>query len=90
MSKKFAVITALLLCSACDQMVDAQMQDIKKKVATDAVSQYEMAARQGDKIQKCVHAGMVAAAYLQAEDEANYGTWMSIQKADCAAAGVPQ
>lgn len=87
--KKFGALIALVLC-ACDQMVDAQMQDIEDKVATDAVSQYEIAARQGDPMQKCVQAGMAAAAFLQAEDEANYGIWKSTEKVDCAAAGLPQ
>ena len=88
--KKFGAFSALLLCSACDQMVDAQMQDIEDKVATDSVSQYEIAARQGDPMQKCVQAGMVAAAFLQAKDEANYGKWKNTQEVDCTAAGLPQ
>lgn len=47
------------------------MQDIENKVASDAVEQYRIAERQGDKMQICVQAGLVSAAYLQAKDEVN-------------------
>lgn len=47
------------------------MSDIENK-ATDAVTQYEIAKRQGDKMQICVQAGFVTAAFLQAKDEKNY------------------
>lgn len=62
---------------------------IENKVADDAVIQYNIAKRQGDKIQICVQAGLVAAAYLQAKDEANYNKWQSIKKTDCNNAGIP-
>lgn len=57
-------------------------------VASGAVDQYEIAKRGGDKVDRCVRAGIVAAAYLQAKDEANYATWKQTEKADCKAAGV--
>lgn len=90
MLKVIGALSALVLGSACDQLANAQMDKIEDSVAADAVSQYEIAARQGDPMQKCVQAGMVAAAFLQAKDEANYGTWKATEKADCAAAGLPQ
>lgn len=62
---------------------------IENKVADDAVDKYNIAKRQGDKIQICVQAGLVAAAYLQAKDESNYNKWQSIKKSDCRAAGIP-
>jgi len=37
----------------------------------------------------CVHAGLVAAAYLQAKDEENYREWKATEKTDCVAAGLP-
>lgn len=63
---------------------------IENKVADDAVEQYNIAKRQGDKMQICVQAGFVSAAYLQAKDENNYRKWKSIQKTDCRAAGLPE
>jgi hypothetical protein len=59
------------------------------KVADDVVKQYEITKRSGTKIDVCVHAGLVSAAYLQAKDEDRYRQWKQIEKADCAAAGMP-
>lgn len=59
-------------------------------IGKDAVEQYEMAKRGGDRMQVCVHAGFVTAAYLQAKDEANYQEWLKIKKNDCRAAGLPE
>ena len=84
----FLAIGAVSL-SGCDQMVDQQMDAINKKVAEDAVEQYEIAERQGDPMQICVQAGFVSAAYLQAKDESNYNYWKSIERMRCTAAGLP-
>jgi hypothetical protein len=67
-----------------------ELQRIEDQVAVDSVNQYNIAKRQGDPIQICVQAGMAAAAYLQAKDEANYRRWKAIEKADCEAAGLVQ
>lgn len=66
------------------------LQGIQDKVASDSVRQYEIASRSGNAIDVCVQAGMVAAAYLQAKDEANYQTWKRIESTDCARAGLPK
>lgn len=66
-----------------------QLDKIEATVAADMVDQYNIAKRGGDRMQICVQAGLVAAAYLQAKDEASYGTWQKTQKKDCDAAGVP-
>jgi|ERR1035437_219781 hypothetical protein len=73
-----------------DKQVQTSMQEIENKVASDAVEQYRIAERQGDKMQICVQAGFVSAAYLQAKDEANYRTWKETEKQTCAAAGLPR
>ena len=49
----------------------------KHGVAADAVDQYNIAVRQGDK--KCVQVGLVAAAYLQAKNESEYIDWKDIE-----------
>jgi hypothetical protein len=66
------------------------MDNINDQVSQDAISQYEIAERSGDPIQKCVHAGMVTAAFMQAKDETSYQSWLAKQKRDCEAAGIPQ
>ena len=79
---------AAMLCG-CDAIADQQMDDIYGQVVEDSVAQYEIAKRQGDPIQTCVQAGLVSAAYLQAQDESNYNTWKAIEQADCTRAGLP-
>jgi len=71
-------------------IVQNEQNNIERKVANDAVEQYNIAKRQGDRIQICVQAGFVSAAYLQAKDQENYNRWKSIEKSDCRAAGMPQ
>lgn len=69
-------------------MVDREMADIEQKVAKDSEEQYTIAKKGGSKIDACVHAGMVAAAWLQAKDEAQYNKWKQVEEADCKAAGA--
>jgi len=64
-------------------------QAIYNKVSSDAVAQYGIAKRNGAKMDICVHAGFVAAAFMQAKDEANYRQWKQTETVDCAAAGLP-
>lgn len=73
-----------------DDATAAQMNKINNQVTADQVAQYEMVKRAGDKMQTCVHAGMVEAAYIQAKDDANFQKWTAIKKTDCAAAGLPE
>jgi hypothetical protein len=90
MFKQTALIAVAVTLAGCDELAKSQMHSIENQVAQDAVNQYEIAAREGDPMQKCVQAGMVSAAYLQAEDESNYKLWKATEKADCAVAGVPR
>ena len=66
------------------------MDSAADQVAKNAVEQYEIAQRSGDKMQICVHAGFVSAAYMQAKNEASYQSWLAVERRDCKAAGVPQ
>ena len=65
------------------------MQKIENQVAADAVKQYEIAKKNGSAMDAYVHAGLVAAAYLQAKDEENYKKWKEIEKQEAARAGMP-
>ncbi|MDW2975118.1 MAG: zinc-ribbon domain-containing protein [Alphaproteobacteria bacterium] len=60
----------------------------KTQEIIDAEQEYELIAAEGDVIQTCVQAGIVAQAYLQAQDEAGYNQWKEIEMADCMAAGL--
>jgi hypothetical protein len=61
---------------------------LENKVASDAEAEYRIAKRNGTAMDACVHAGFVAAAYLQAKDETDYRQWKTIEASDCAAAGL--
>lgn len=94
----FLSVVLPLAVSGCDaaamqkeqqRRADAFLDDVHAKVASDAVVQYEIAKRNGTPIDRAVHAGIVAAAYLQAKDETNYAKWKAIEKADTEAANSP-
>ena len=72
-----------------EKQTSNKMQEIENQVANDAVQQYEIAKRGGDKMQTYVQASLVAAAYLQAKDEANYNKWKAIEKEEAKNAGMP-
>jgi hypothetical protein len=63
---------------------------INASVTSDVTKEYEIAARQGDKMQVCVQAGLVSAAYLQAHDEDKYREWKRREDSDCSRAGLPK
>lgn len=66
------------------------MRTIEQQVAQDSVDQYNITKQSGTAIDQCVHAGMVAAAYLQAKDQSSYANWKATEKQDCAFDGVQQ
>lgn len=66
------------------------MSDIYGQVARDAITQYEIARREGDAMQICSQASMVVAAVLQSKDEPAYKRWKKIEADDCRRAGVPR
>ena len=66
------------------------MSDIQQQVAADSVKQYNITKQSGTAIDQCVHAGLVAASYLQAQDQTSYARWKAIESNDCRAAGVPR
>ncbi len=84
------LVLALIASLAAKQTTRQGMADINARVAADAVEQYEIAKRHGSPPDIYVHAGLVAAAYLQAKDEANYQKWRQIQDDDGRRAGLPK
>ena len=88
-----SIIVAFFILAAIGASVgntDNMLQSIEDKVAQDAVQQYQIAKKQGDKIQVCVQAGLVSAAYLQAKNETEYNKWKTIEKQECVQSGMPQ
>ena len=71
-----------------EKQASKDMQRIEQQVAADAVREYEIVKRNGSAMEAYVHAGLVAAAYLQANDEANYQKWKKIERAEGLRAGM--
>ena len=59
------------------------MDDIHEKVIRDAERQYQIASSSGGNVERCVHAGLVAAAYLQAHNQPSYQSWKMREDRDC-------
>jgi outer membrane lipoprotein-sorting protein len=97
MKKTFlALLVGSLFLVGCEEsrqvtnaIIDTQMDPIYQKVVDDSIHEYEIVKKNGEKMETCVHAGMVKAAYLQAKDEANYKKWNDVEKSDCKVAGMP-
>jgi hypothetical protein len=66
------------------------MRRIENEVAADAVREYNIAKEKGDPMDACVHAGLVAAAYLLENDSGNYELWKATDRVDCEKAGLPR
>lgn len=79
-----------ILISGCDQMAQKQMDNIYNQVIQDSIDQYNIVKSNDNKMDMCVHAGMVKAAMLQAKDDAGYTEWDTIEKNDCEQAGMPR
>lgn len=89
MRKILGVLAVAVGLGGCDQMMEDQMAGIHSQVAEDAEAQYRIASSSGSAMDKCVQAGLVSAAYLQAQDENQYQRWKAIEQTDCTAAGLP-
>ena len=86
----FLFAMAYFLGGGLEHSAAVNMKQIENQVAEDAVQQYNIVARKGNAVDRCVHAGMVAAAYVQAKDEGAYQAWRARESSDCAEAGVPR
>lgn len=75
----FIAIVWYLFGGGIEKQAAKDMAKIENQVALDAEKQYKIAKKQGDKMQTYVQASLVAAAYLQAKDEANYNKWKEIE-----------
>lgn len=73
-----------------DPNAGADASSIYRRVAADAVAQYRIVERsRGSALDLCVQAGLVAAAYLQAQNESQYREWKGVERRNCRIAGVP-
>ncbi len=61
----------------------------EKAAVSDAIEQYNLVKRSGSAVDACVHAGIVAAAMVQAKDEDGFKHWKAVEQSDCERAGTP-
>ena len=63
-------------------------QEIHDKVVRDAVQQYDLTKMHGTAVDRCVQAGLVAQAYLQAGNGSLYESWKQTESRECRQAGL--
>lgn len=85
----FVVGVIWVLGGGLEKQTTNDMRKIEAQVASDAVKQYQITKKSGTPIDICAHAGIVSAAFLQANDDENYATWKRIEAKDCDIARVP-
>jgi|GEM_PF-780978 len=73
-----------------ERNADSIMKNINAQVTADFLQRYNIAKSSNNKMDACVQAGIVAAAYLQEHNQSNYRQWKNIESADCRDAGVPR
>ena len=81
----YSTISFLYLSTA-----SSKPSPVPNKVVDDQVQQYNWAVKAGSQTDRCVQAGFVASAYIQAKDEPNYQAWSGIRNNECKAAGLAQ
>lgn len=74
--------------SSCDAQ-HAAGDFVVGSAAEDQIKVYEIAKKNGDKMQTCTQAMMIAQLFLQSKDEARWKEWKAKETADCKAAGMP-
>ena len=84
----FILLISFIFGGGVEKQAEKQLNEIQNKVALDAEKQYEIAKRNGTPMDAYVQAGLVSAAYLQANDEINYKKWKKIEKEEAKNAGV--
>jgi hypothetical protein len=71
------LVAAVLFCCFWGVLWHNQ---VDRSIAADNIKQYEIAVRNGNHVDASVQAGIIAYAYLDAKDEANYRKWKAIQE----------
>ncbi len=69
--RRLLLLAVLVLGIGCSRSND--------DVCADAIKQYEIAERVGDRTMSTAQAGVVAMMYLQLQDESGYRRWLNVQ-----------
>jgi hypothetical protein len=65
------------------QKIANSQNDRATRVAEKYIAEYNIAKGNGDKPRQCALAGLVATAYLNAQDQENYRLWHYYEEKDC-------
>ncbi|WP_282087074.1 hypothetical protein [Aquimarina algiphila] len=71
-----------------EEQTKKEINKIENQVANDAVKQYEITKRNGSAMDAYIQAGLVTAAYLQANDEENYKRWKKVEEQEAKNVGL--
>lgn len=71
-----------------ENQTQKELNKIENQVAKDVEKQYQIAKKNGTAMDAYVQAGIVAAAYLQANDEKNYKKWKKIESQEAKNIGL--
>ncbi len=82
-ASRSAVNTNAGITSHSSQAAFNFMDDVNEKVVRDAEREYQIASASGGSVDRCVQAGMVAAAYLQAHNQPSYQSWKMREEMEC-------
>ena len=63
--------------------MENMMDGYYKNVVNDEIQKYNMAKQQGDSMNACMSAGMIAQSYYELKDTQNYNKWKNIEKQSC-------
>jgi len=86
--KKVLLVTTIIVTffSGCGSDTEQNMinmiNDINEKAKNDSIEEYNRINSKYS-IQRCVHAALVTAAMLKANDSNGYNTWSSQESTDC-------
>ena len=74
---KIAAVVALLVSGV------ALAQTIEEQVVKAEIAKYRIVVENGSRTDICVHAGLVKAAMLQAQDSSGYSEWAGVESRMC-------
>ena len=78
-----AIVFMVAVVIGLEMHFENKRLDIYKHIASDAVEQYNIIKQTGGHAKICLHARIVAASYLKANDEAKYQQWKEIGEIEC-------
>ena len=91
-SRLLPSIMLVIALPGCDAANDAQSSAtdyIMDSGAKEQIKVYEIAKKNGAKMEACTQAMAIAALFLQAKNEESWKEWKAKEKEDCEEAGIP-